>query len=114
VNNASVFPGCAAVVHHGGAGTTAAALRAGSPQLILWSGVDQPFWEAAVRYLEVGVGRYFFATGLDSLVDDLRLILAPQHASRAREVATRMTKAAESLSQTADLLEEAARQGRKG
>jgi len=111
VNNASIFPGCAAVVHHGGAGTTAAALRAGTPQLILWGGIDQPFWAATVRYLEVGVGRYFPATVLDSLVDDLRLILTAQHASRAREVATQMTKAAESLSQTADLLEEAARQG---
>jgi len=114
VNNASIFAGCAAVVHHGGAGTTAAALRAGTPQLILWSGLDQPFWSAAVRYLEVGVGRYFSTTVLDSLVDDLRLILTPRHASRAREVATQMTKAAESLSLTADLLEEAARQGHQG
>jgi vancomycin aglycone glucosyltransferase len=82
--------------------------------LILWGGIDQPFWAATVRYLEVGVGRYFPAAVLDSLVDDLRLIRTAQHATRAREVATQMTKAAESLSRTADLLEEAACQGHEG
>jgi UDP:flavonoid glycosyltransferase YjiC (YdhE family) len=42
VNYADVFPSCRAVVHHGGAGTTAAAVRAGIPTLILWSVADQP------------------------------------------------------------------------
>src|SRR5205807_1966607 len=35
VNYAAIFPACRAVVHHGGAGTTAIGLRAGVPQLIL-------------------------------------------------------------------------------
>jgi hypothetical protein len=39
---------------------------------------------------------------------------APQYANRAHEVATQMTKPAESLAGTADLLEDAARQGRSG
>ena len=38
VNHAAIFPACRAVVHHGGAGTTAAGLRAGIPTLILWTG----------------------------------------------------------------------------
>ena len=37
VNYAAIFPACRAVVHHGGAGTTAAGLRAGIPMLILWA-----------------------------------------------------------------------------
>lgn len=37
VNYAAVFPACRAVVHHSGAGTTAAGLRAGVPTLSLWS-----------------------------------------------------------------------------
>lgn len=41
VNHAETFPLCRAVVHHGGAGTTAAGLRAGKPTLILWVGADQ-------------------------------------------------------------------------
>lgn len=38
VNHRTVFPRCRAVVHHGGAGTTAAGMRAGVPTLVLWVG----------------------------------------------------------------------------
>jgi vancomycin aglycone glucosyltransferase len=109
INHATVFPGCRAVVHHGGAGTTAAGLRAGTPALILWNGLDQPMWAAAISHLGVGFGRRFSETTLDSLAADLRLILAPQYAARGREVAAQMTTPAESLSDTADLLEEVVR-----
>ncbi|OBG92745.1 glycosyl transferase family 1, partial [Mycobacterium sp. E3251] len=44
VNYAAVFPACRAVVHHSGAGTTAAGLRAGVPTLSLWSMSDQKIW----------------------------------------------------------------------
>ena len=37
MNYAAIFPACRAVVHHGGAGTTAAGLRAGVPTLVLWA-----------------------------------------------------------------------------
>jgi vancomycin aglycone glucosyltransferase len=50
----------------------------------------------------------------DSLVADLRRILAPQYVTRAREVATQMTKATESVARAADLLEDTARLGRFG
>lgn len=39
-----LFPRVRAVVHHGGAGTTAAGLRAGKPTLIVYFGGDQRFW----------------------------------------------------------------------
>lgn len=39
-----LFPRMAAIVHHGGAGTTAAAIRAGKPQVIVPFFGDQPFW----------------------------------------------------------------------
>jgi UDP:flavonoid glycosyltransferase YjiC (YdhE family) len=44
----------AAVVHHGGAGTTAAGLRAGVPSIVTPFFGDQPFW--ARRVHELGVG----------------------------------------------------------
>lgn len=109
VNYASIFPACRAVVHHGGSGTTAASLRAGVPTLALWSSADQPYWAAQIKRLKVGSARRFSATTPDSLVADLRTILAPDYATRARELSTRMTKPAESIETTADLLEEAAR-----
>jgi UDP:flavonoid glycosyltransferase YjiC (YdhE family) len=109
INHATVLQSCRAVVHHGGAGTTAAGLRAGTPALILWSGLDQPMWAAAVTHLGVGFGRCFSETTLDSLAADLQLILTPQYAARAREVAGQMTTPAESLTRTVDLLEDAVR-----
>ena len=114
LNHATIFPACRAVVHHGGAGTTAAGMRAGVPTLILWIWLDQPIWAAAVSQLEVGVGRPFSATTQESLVADLRLILSPQCVTRAREVATQMSKPGESIASAADLLEDAARLGRLG
>ncbi len=49
-----LFPRMSAVVHHGGAGTTAAGLRAGIPGVIVPFLGDQPFWGA--RLHELGVG----------------------------------------------------------
>jgi sterol 3beta-glucosyltransferase len=49
-----LFPKMAVVVHHGGAGTTAAGLRAGVPCVIIPFGADQPFW--GQRVAELGVG----------------------------------------------------------
>ena len=43
-----------AVIHHGGAGTTAAGLRAGKPTLIIPFFGDQPFWGERVETLRVG------------------------------------------------------------
>jgi vancomycin aglycone glucosyltransferase len=114
VNHAAIFPVCRAVVHHGGAGTTAAALRAGTPTLLLWLWLDQPVWGAGVTELKVGSARQFSATTEQSLVVDLRSILTPQCAARAGEVAAQMTTPAESVASAADLLEEAARLGRSG
>jgi UDP:flavonoid glycosyltransferase YjiC (YdhE family) len=44
----------AAVVHHGGAGTTAAGLRSGVPSIVVPFFADQPFWARRVQRLGVG------------------------------------------------------------
>jgi sterol 3beta-glucosyltransferase len=49
-----LFPRMAAVVHHGGVGTTAAGLAAGVPSIITPFFADQPFWGR--RVYELGVG----------------------------------------------------------
>jgi UDP:flavonoid glycosyltransferase YjiC (YdhE family) len=49
-----LFPHVCAVVHHGGAGTTAAGLRAGKPTVICPFFGDQPFWGRRVSDLGVG------------------------------------------------------------
>ena len=52
--HAWLFPRMAAVVHHGGAGTTGAGLRAGVPQVVIPHSNDQPAW--ARRVYELGAG----------------------------------------------------------
>ncbi|MEW5985541.1 MAG: glycosyltransferase [Chloroflexota bacterium] len=49
-----LFPRMAAVVHHGGMGTTAAGLRAGIPSIVVPFFSDQPFWAGRVTALGVG------------------------------------------------------------
>jgi UDP:flavonoid glycosyltransferase YjiC (YdhE family) len=108
VNHAAIFPACRALVHHGGAGTTAAGFRAGVPTLILWTLPDQPIWGAQVRRLKVGFSRRFSKTTHESLASDLRRILSPEYVTRSREFATRMTKSAVSVANAANLVEERA------
>jgi sterol 3beta-glucosyltransferase len=49
-----LFPRCKAVVHHGGAGTTAAGLKASCPTTIVPFFGDQPFWGERVHARGVG------------------------------------------------------------
>ena len=56
-----LFARVAAIMHHGGAGTTAAAFRAGAPQIIVPHMLDQPFW--AERAYELGVSPKPFRAG---------------------------------------------------
>ncbi|MDB9313694.1 glycosyltransferase, partial [Spirulina sp. CS-785/01] len=53
--HSQLFPQAAAVVHHGGIGTTGQALRAGCPMLIVPFAYDQP--DNARRVVQLGVGR---------------------------------------------------------
>lgn len=86
-SHAALFPRCAVVVHHGGAGTTLTALRAGVPQVVLPRTADQPFHGALVESL--GVGRCLSRRGLDparlaaALTEALPLGEAAQAQARA-------------------------------
>ncbi|MFH1807469.1 MAG: glycosyltransferase [Pseudomonadota bacterium] len=94
VNHAALFPRCAAVVHHGGAGTTATALRAGVPQLVTPHSADQFYW--ARRVHELGLGPAPLAFGSLStrpLVARLRAVLEDGAcADRARVESERLAQ----------------------
>ncbi len=112
VNFAEIFPLCRAVVHHSGAGTIAACLRSGVPQVGLWTLPDQWLRTTQLKRLKVGTGRRFATTTEKSLIADLRKILAPQYLTRAREFANHVTTPAESAAAATDLVEDFVRVGR--
>ncbi|HEX2213055.1 MAG TPA: hypothetical protein VHH12_06315, partial [Mycobacterium sp.] len=76
--------------------------------LVLWVGADQPFWGKQVKRLKVGSSLRFSRVTHDSLRDELRSILTPEYAARARAVSAQLTRPAVSVATTADLLENAA------
>jgi UDP:flavonoid glycosyltransferase YjiC (YdhE family) len=56
-----LFPRMAAVIHHGGSGTTGLALRSGMPSLVIPFTGDQPFWGKRTHDLGVGPAAIPFA-----------------------------------------------------
>jgi rhamnosyltransferase subunit B len=86
-----VFPLAAAVVHHGGVGTTAQALAAGVPQLIMPLSHDQPDNAARVRRLGVGSSLSPQAFRGPAVAEALAgLTGSPEVAARCREIADRL------------------------
>ncbi|MDT7802355.1 MAG: vancomycin aglycone glucosyltransferase [Actinomycetota bacterium] len=87
VNHQALFGRCAAVVHHGGAGTTTTATRAGVPQVVVPQATDQPYWAGRVADLGIGVAHDGPAPTVESLSAALRTALAPETRARAGAVA---------------------------
>nr|WHU24140.1 steroidal glycosyltransferase [Anemarrhena asphodeloides] len=86
-----LFLQCKAVVHHGGAGTTAAGLKAACPTTIVPFFGDQPFWGDRVHARGVGptpipVDQF----SLPKLVDAIKFMLDPKVKDRANELAKAM------------------------
>jgi vancomycin aglycone glucosyltransferase len=82
-----LFPRVAAVVHHGGAGTTAAAARAGIPQVITPIGGDQFYWANRIVDLGLGATTQHATMTEESLTAALREALQPSVEVRARTLA---------------------------
>jgi vancomycin aglycone glucosyltransferase len=90
VNHQALFPRVAAVVHHGGAGTTHSAAVAGAPQVIVPQLVDQPHWARRVAELGIGAAHEGPVPTAESLASALAIALAPEVRARAAEVATQV------------------------
>ncbi|KAG6409189.1 hypothetical protein SASPL_132223 [Salvia splendens] len=99
-----LFPKCAAVIHHGGSGTTAAALHAGVSQVICPFILDQFYWAERMFWLGVASEPLNASSVLPDKDDDscisgaanvlvqaINKALSPQVKSRAKEIADRIS-----------------------
>lgn len=84
VNHQTLFKRVAAIVHHGGAGTTHAAARAGVPQVLIPQHYDQFYWAGRVRDLGIGVSYPTVAPAVELLTSALQQALQPAIAARAQ------------------------------
>jgi UDP:flavonoid glycosyltransferase YjiC (YdhE family) len=92
-SHSALFPRAAAVVHHAGIGTTAAALRAGRPMLVVPHAHDQP--DNAFRAARLGVARVLDAQRYraDRAAADLRTLLTvASYQTRAQAVARQIAR----------------------
>jgi len=90
VNHQSLFKRVGAVVHHGGAGTTTAAARAGAPQVVVPQHYDQHYWAQRVHQLGIGSAHEPGATTADSLTSALKSALLPDVDAQAKSIASAM------------------------
>jgi sterol 3beta-glucosyltransferase len=89
-----LFPQMAAVVHHAGAGTTAAGLRAGVPTVGVPMIGDQPFWAARVAALRAGPAPIRFRQlSVPVLAEAIReAVTRPAYRVRAQHLATQLAR----------------------
>lgn len=90
VNQQSLFSRVAAVVHHGGAGTTATAALARAPQVVVPQGGDQYYWAGRVAELGIGAAHDGPTPTPESLAEALSSALTATTRARVTDVADRM------------------------
>jgi vancomycin aglycone glucosyltransferase len=88
VNHQALFQRVAAVVHHGGAGTTMAAALAGAPHVVIPQSYDQHYWAQRIEHLGIGTAHAPCAPTAASLTSALEDALRPEVAARAGSVAS--------------------------
>lgn len=113
VDHSVVLPRCRAAVHHGGAGTTAAGLRAGLPTMICSVTADQPFWASRIRALGVGFGARLRGLTAEVAGDGLRSILDPEVVFAAKRFAESLVAADRAVAAAAGVVESEMAAGRR-
>jgi len=92
VNHQALFKRVAAVVHHGGAGTTHAATRGGAPQVLIPQHYDQPYWAGRVQQLGIGTAHMQNTPTVESLTSALEQVLQSDVTARAQAIATKIRR----------------------
>ncbi|KAF2668161.1 UDP-Glycosyltransferase/glycogen phosphorylase [Microthyrium microscopicum] len=88
-----LFQHVSCVVHHGGAGTTAAGIASGKPTVVVPFFGDQPFWGAMVAKAGAGPAPIAYKDlSADQLAESIDFCLKPESQERAKELAFRISK----------------------
>jgi sterol 3beta-glucosyltransferase len=101
-----LFPRCKSVIHHGGAGTTGAGLRAGIPNIVIPHGIDQTFWGRRVAAIGAGpapvdIGKL----SVDSLISALVQANGAALRHRADEIGC-LTRAEDGVGEAVRIIQE--------
>ena len=103
--HSAIFPRAAAIVHHGGVGTTAQAMSSGRPMLVVPCAYDQP--DNAARLVRLGVARSLDRQHCtaDRIAAELKhLLFDPSYATKAAEI-SREIRAENGVSAACDAIE---------
>jgi vancomycin aglycone glucosyltransferase len=91
VSHQQLFERVAGVVHHGGAGTTLTAARAGAPQVVVpLQLADNPYWAGQVADLDLGAALDSPTPTTESLSVAFKTALAPETRARAKALGSRI------------------------
>ncbi|WP_297624725.1 glycosyltransferase [Nocardia sp.] len=104
----TVFPRCAAAVHHGGIGTLFESLRAGLPTLVCSVSFEQPMWGGQVERLGLGAHLPFTRLTTARMEQALAPLLTPERRTRVTEFAKTL-RTEGTVAHAADLVEAAAK-----
>jgi sterol 3beta-glucosyltransferase len=106
VDHDALLPRCSAAIHHGGAGTTRASLKAGLPTWICAVFADQPFWGARCKALGVGGTFPFPKLEAGRLTDAMRQLADPTVKLNAARLGEKL-RAVDGLARAVETIETA-------
>eukprot|EP01133_Synstelium_polycarpum_P002547 gene2547-2918_t len=93
IDHGYLFQKSSCIVHHGGVGSTGAALRSGTPMVVIWFGFDQPYWGKRIEELNVGKSLKLLNLQEEDLYKALKLVLSnPSFKAKSIELARDMNK----------------------
>ncbi|WP_066907986.1 glycosyltransferase [Millisia brevis] len=108
IDHDAILPHCRAAIHHGGAGSVAAGLRAGLPTIVTWIGADQPMWGQAVSAAHVGTHLPMSRITSGRLADALRVGLSATTRAAAQGMREQLIPSDRAAAAAADLIERTA------
>jgi len=100
-----LLPRCKILIHHGGAGTVAAGLRAGIPQVVVPFMTDQPFWARRVHAIGAGPKPILVKNLTVERLTKVIVEAATQVTGERAQVARRKIRSEDGVSRTVELIE---------